>query len=160
MFSFGRASAMAYRIFYTPPPPHSCTLSSSIKRNNLSYYMEAMIEKMRHDDSAHVAYGLRLRAENATLAESLEEFHRNAVMAADLMVAALTQFKKFEELLKAPSTDAGRASVVGRPSTHSDERAERHQSHHLRNDARTPVVNPLADQSNRHQAPGRHGGDD
>ena len=52
--------------------------------------MEAMIEKMRHDDSAHVAYGLRLRAENATLAELLEEFHRNAVMAADLMAAALT----------------------------------------------------------------------
>ena len=71
-----------------------------------------MIEKMRHDDSAHVAYGLRLRAENATLAESLDEVHRNAVMAADFMAAALTQFKKFEDLLK-PSTDAGRPSFAG-----------------------------------------------
>ena len=53
-----------------------------------------MIEKMRHDDSAHVAYGLRLRAENATLAELLEEFHRNAVMAADL--AAKAQRKQLE----------------------------------------------------------------
>ena len=110
----------------------------------------------------HVLYQLLLQVEkkflNATLAESLDEVHRNAVMAADFMAAALTQFKKFEDLLK-PSTDAGRPSfagrpsvvgrdsVVGRPSTHTETRAERALSQTLGRDARSNVT--LADQLRR-----------